>query len=57
MKIRLTMHCLSGFELYSGWVPLSKYYFDIVGNNNENVLRLITDYLNFAYEQHHKEFG
>ena len=57
MKIRLTMQCLSGFELYSGWVPLSKYYFDIVGNNNENVLRLITDYLNFAYEQHHKEFG
>ena len=23
-KIRLTMLCLSGFELYSRWVPLSR---------------------------------
>ena len=25
-KIRLTMLCLSGFELYSRWVPLSHGY-------------------------------
>ena len=26
-KIRLTMLCLSGFELYSRWVPLSDTYY------------------------------
>ena len=25
-KIRLTLLCLSGFELYSRWVPLKRIY-------------------------------
>ena len=29
-KIRLTMLCLSGFELYSRWVPLHKSIYSCV---------------------------
>ena len=31
-KIRLTMLCLSGFELYSRWVPLTSFCSSLYAN-------------------------
>ena len=36
-KIRLTMLCLSGFELYSRWVPLIDYKEVIMLYNSEMI--------------------
>ena len=48
-KIRLTVLCLSGFELYSRWVPLHRYVIEYILDKRYSELCHFVDHMYSSY--------